>query len=450
MQLVEVLNRFSWGLLQDWVYFVGVFLTLGLNFAPLRLILYSLRNLWISLIKPQLLIKESNDSKEGETNAWNAFMVTLGGTLGAGNLAGTALAISLGGPGALAWMWVISLIGMSLKFSETFLAVQFRQIKVDGTILAGPMQTIRRGLHQRWHWLGTVFAIGTLIAEFSSGNGVQVQQLASAMAEFGTPRLITGLIIASLTWFFISGGLRRVARVSGVLVPVMTLGYAIGMGTLLLIHHQELPQALRLILDEAFHPKSITGASLGLTIGQAVRTSVFSTEMGRGTTAIIQATSRPADPMLQGGISMLQNLIDTSICSATGLVVICSGAYANNIQSFDVLNSAMAWMHPGATWLTDLATVLFSFTTILTASIYGERCLVFLVGTNVRSTYRWIWCAALIVFAPIRSDELWSVSDMLQGLEILPNLLVLLMLSPLLFQSVAKRELALQHHQNLS
>ena len=449
MELVDVLNRFFWGLLKDWVCFVGVFLTLGLNFVPLRLIGFSCRNLWLARIQPQRLIASAKGSGDGEINAWNAFMVTLGGTVGAGNLAGTALAISIGGPGSLAWMWIVSLIGLSLKFSETFLAVQFRHTTSEGTILAGPMQTIRKGLPRQWAWLGSVFAAVTLIAEIGPGNGLQVQQVANAMGTFGTPRLLTGVVVASLTAVVISGGLRRIGRVSALLVPLMVLGYGLGMGSILVLHHQELPTTIQLILQEAFQAKAMAGASLGLTISEAVRMTVFSTELGRGTSAIIQATSRPADPLLQGGISMLQNLIDTTLCSATGLIVICSGSDTIQASGFDVLQTAMAWASPDSLWITDLATVLFSFTTILTASVYGERCLIFLCGARAKATYRWLWCSALILFAAINSDWLWRISELLQGLEVLPNLLVLLMLSPFLFKSVAKRLQTLKQGRTL-
>jgi len=430
MELVATIHQFVWDLLVDWVCFVAVFLCLGLNFAPWRLIPFGLHQLWWALRHPG----PAPGAAEGELDSWSAFLVTLGGTVGIGNITGVALGISLGGPGVLAWLWAVSLVGMALKFAETVLAVQFRRPLADGSVLAGPMLTIRRGLHRRWRWLATVFAAMTVVSAFGSSNGLQVRQLARVMAlDLGSPPLLTGLVVALATAAVISGGLKRVARVAVVLVPLMVLGYGLAMAVLLLDHLDQLKQVLVQVLDGALAPSAIAGGSVAVTVSAAVRLAVFSNEAGTGSAAIVQATAWPADPLRQGTVAMLGNLVDTAVCSAIGLLVIASGAYRSGGDPFSVVNAAMTWARPGSLWISHLALVLFAFSTILTASVVAERCLVFLTGLRWRPLFRGCWCGALVLLAPGGGDGLWQVAELLEALVVLPNLVCLLLLSPFLF-----------------
>jgi alanine or glycine:cation symporter, AGCS family len=436
MELVAAIHRFSWGLLVDWVCFVAVFLTLGLNFAPWRLIGFGLGQLWGSLRHPG----PPAATDEGELNSWTAFMVTLGSTVGVGNLTGTALGISLGGPGVLAWLWAVSLVGMALKFAETALAVRFRRPQANGSVLAGPMLTIAGGLHRRWRWMAVLFAAMTVVAGFGSSNGLQVRQLANVMAQdLGSPPLLTGLAAALITAAVISGGLRRIGQVATLLVPAMVLGYGLAMAGLLLLHRADLPDALAQVLAGALNRRAIAGGGVAVTVGAAVRLAVFSNEAGTGSSAIVQAAAWPGDPLRQGSIAMLGNLIDTTLCSALGLLVVASGAYRSGASPFAVVEAAMVWARPDSLWISHLASILFSLTTIIGASIVGERCLVYLVGPRWRIAYRCCWCAALVPFAGLGGEQLWLITEMLEALVVLPNLLALLLLSPFLFPWVAEQ-----------
>lgn len=430
MELVAALHRFVWGLLADWVCFVAVFLCLGLNFGPWRLVPYGLRQLWLSLRSPAT----PAGSDDGELDSATAFLVTLGGTVGIGNITGVALAVSLGGPGVLAWLWGVSLVGMALKFAETALAVRFRRPQADGSVLAGPMLTIRRGLQPRWRWLAVLFAAMTVLSAFGSSNGLQVGQLAAVLAQdLGSPPLLTGLITALATAAVISGGLKRVGRVSALLVPLMVLGYGLAMAVLLLLHSAELRPVLDQVLAGALAPRAIAAGGVAVTVGAAVRLAVFSNEAGRGSAAIVQAAARPADPLRQGSIAMLSNLVDAALCSATGLLLVASGAGEAAIAPLAMVNGAMDWARPGSQWISHLAIVLFGFTTILSAAVVAERCLVFLAGARWRLAFRCCWCAALVLLAPIGGSGLWLIAELLEALVVLPNLLSLLLLSPLLF-----------------
>lgn len=435
MELVAALHAFVWGLLADWVCFVAVFLCLGLNFGPWRLIPYGLRQLWRSLRHPGM------PAGDGELDSGTAFLVTLGGTVGIGNITGVALAVSLGGPGVLAWLWAVSLVGMALKFAETALAVRFRRPQADGSVLAGPMLTIQRGLHRRWRALAGMFAAMTVLSAFGSSNGLQIGQLAAVMAQdLGSPPLLTGLVTALATAAVISGGLRRVGRVATLLVPLMVLGYGLAMAALLLAHGPDLRPALEQVLAGALAPRAIAAGGVAVTISAAVRLAVFSNEAGTGSAAIVQAAARPADPLRQGSIAMLGNLVDTALCSATGLLLIASGASGAGagIAPLAMVDAAMGWARPGSQWISHLAIVLFSFTTILSAAVVAERCLLFLAGARWRLAFRCCWCAALVLLAPYGGSGLWLIAELLEALVVLPNLLSLLLLSPLLFQWFAE------------
>jgi AGCS family alanine or glycine:cation symporter len=427
-----------WGLLADWVCFVAVFLCLGLNFGPWRLIPYGLRQLWQSLRHPGM------PAGDGELDSGTAFLVTLGGTVGIGNITGVALAVSLGGPGVLAWLWAVSLVGMALKFAETALAVRFRRPQPDGSVLAGPMLTIQRGLHRRWRALAGVFAAITVLSAFGSSNGLQIGPLAAVMAQdLGSPPLLTGLVAALATAAVIGGGLRRVGRVGRVatlLVPLMVLGYGLAMAVLLLAHGPDLRPALEQVLAGALAPQAIAAGGVAVTVSAAVRLAVFSNEAGTGSAAIVQAAARPADPLRQGSIAMLGNLVDTALCSATGLLLIASGASGAGagIAPLAMVDAAMGWARPGSQWISHLAIVLFSFTTILSAAVVAERCLLFLAGARWRLAFRCCWCAALVLLAPYGGSGLWLIAELLEALVVLPNLLSLLLLSPLLFQWFAE------------
>lgn len=435
MELVAALHVFVWGLLADWVCFVAVFLCLGLNFGPWRLIPYGLRQLWRSLRHP------GTPAGDGELDSGTAFLVTLGGTVGIGNITGVALAVSIGGPGVLAWLWAVSLVGMALKFAETALAVRFRRPQADGSVLAGPMLTIQRGLHRRWHALAGLFAAITVLSALGSSNGLQVSQLAAVTAQdLGSPPLLTGLVAALATAAVISGGLRRVGRVASLLVPLMVLGYGLAMAALLLAHGPDLRPALEQVLAGALAPRAIAAGGVAVTVSAAVRLAVFSNEAGTGSAAIVQAAARPADPLRQGSIAMLGNLVDTALCSATGLLLIASGASGAGaaVAPLAMVDAAMGWAWPGSQWISHLAIVLFSFTTILSAAVVAERCLLFLAGARWRLAFRCCWCAAQVLLAPFGGSGLWLIAELLEALVVLPNLLSLLLLSPLLFQWFAE------------
>jgi AGCS family alanine or glycine:cation symporter len=212
------------------------------------------------------------------------------------------------------------------------------------------------------------------------------------------------------------------------------------MAALLLAHGPDLRPALEQVLAGALAPRAIAAGGVAVTISAAVRLAVFSNEAGTGSAAIVQAAARPADPLRQGSIAMLGNLVDTALCSATGLLLIASGASGAGagIAPLAMVDAAMGWARPGSQWISHLAIVLFSFTTILSAAVVAERCVLFLAGARWRLAFRCCWCAALVLLAPYGGSGLWLIAELLEALVVLPNLLSLLLLSPLLFQWFAE------------
>jgi AGCS family alanine or glycine:cation symporter len=452
MAWLDALNAFLWGLSADWITLVGLFLTLGLQFLPLRALPWACLQLWQSF--------RDQRAGTGEISSFAALMTALGGTLGVGHLTGMAISLGVGGPGVVPWMWLVGLVGMGTKFSETFLAVRFRQRDWRGAVHGGPMEAIRHGLGPGWTWLATMYAALGTLGVFGLGNGVQAQQLALGLQELsGLPPLLVGMGAATLTGLVLAGGLRRISRVSSLLVPLMTFGYLFAVTALLLPHAGLVPAALGRMLQEAFRPEALSGGALALTVQTAVRAAVFANEAGLGTSSIVHAPASPADPVRQGAIAMLTNLVSLLVCSATGLLLLISGVLEHSARphaalggghpawelmgregaGLQLLRQAFAWGSGGNVWILDLCLVLFAFTTLVTFGYYGERCLAFLVGSRGRKPFRLVWIGVMVLASSQGLPGLWGIADTLDALLALPNLLALLLLSGLIFRTVPGR-----------
>ena len=423
--LIGDVHEFVWGLLVDWISFVGIFLTLGLEFMPLRLIGFGVRQAWQSL---------RHSEGEGSISAFGALMTALGGNVGTGSLAGMALTVSLGGPGSIFWFWVVTIVGMAVKFAETLLAIKFRTHNERGEWVGGPMYFMARGLSKRWAWMGAMFAgVGTL-AVFGLGNGVQAMELSHTLnVSMGLPRIVSGCLVAALTLGIISGGIQRISRVSAVLVPVMLLGYGAFMVVMLLIHSAAIPDAIKLIFNDAFSGKAVAGGALTVTVASGVRRAIFTQETGMGTTPIVHAVARPNDPVLQGTIAMLGNLITALVATSTGLLVICSETYLANQDGITMLSRAFDWGIPHSAWVGIVATVLFTFSTLIVFAYYGERCLEYLAGSRSNRLFRLIWVGSIVVASLTEIDALWLTTETLNSIMSIPNLIAIVVMSSSIF-----------------
>ena len=409
----------------------GLYLMVGLQGMPLRRLGFALKAMVASIGSG----KTSDQSEDGEVNAFQGLMTALAATIGTGNVAGVAAAIGAGGPGAVFWMWIAALLGVATKYAECMVAVQYREIDALNTVVGGPMYAIRNGLSRRWGWLGVVFALFGTLAGFGIGNGVQAHELASVLSSYGVPPLATGIGMALITFLVIVGGIRRIGRVAGVVVPVMAGFYVISALVILLLHISEIPAALQLIVQDAFTGRAAAGGAVGLVIQKGIARGVFSNEAGLGTAPIAQASARPGDPVLQGAVAMLGTVIDTLIiCTMTALVIVISGRYLDSEQGVMLTKSAFDWALPGGGHLVSFATVTFTATTILGWSFYSERCLEFLAGVRPIRLFRLIWVAVVVIGATASFDVVWLIADILNGLMAIPNLLSLLLLSPVIFK----------------
>lgn len=439
MPWIARLHEFLWGLTADWVTLVGLFLTLGLQFLPLRRLPWACGLLWQAIWNRQ--------AGPGEISSLAALMTSLGGTLGIGHLSGIAVSLSVGGPGVVPWMWLIALVGMATRFSETYLAVRFRQHDDRGQVIGGPMQAIRHGLGPRWNGLAVLFALLATVGVFGLGNGVQAQQLALGLQQLsGLPPLPLGMLAAALIALVLQGGLARISRISLLLVPAMTLLYLLAVVLLVARHGALLPGVLHRMLDEAFKPQALAGGTLGLMLRTAVRSAVFANEAGLGTTPIAHAAAAPADPLRQGAIAMLGNLISVLVCTATGVLLLISGvldaphrppSFLNGDPTgLGMLRRAFEWGLPGSAWIASLCLVLFAFTTLISFGYYGERYLTFLTGPRGRRPFQLAWIAVLALASSQALPGLWGIGNTLDALMVLPNLLALLLMSGTVFQAV--------------
>lgn len=413
---------------------VGLFLSLGLKLMPILKLGAGFRLMWKGR-------SASGAESEGEIPPFQALMTALSATVGTGNIAGVATAVFLGGPGALFWMWLTALVGMATKYSEAVLAVRFREVDERGDHVGGPMYYIRNGLGKKWAWLGVVFAVFAAIAGFGIGNTVQANSVADVLeANFNMPTWLTGLILMVLVGMVLIGGIRRIGHVASALVPLMAISYVLVGLIALAINADQIPAAFSLVFTHAFSPVAAEGGFAGAAVWAAIRFGVargiFSNEAGLGSAPIAHASAQTRNPVTQGMVAMLGTFIDTIIvCSITGLVIITSGAWISGETGASLTSLAFESGLPGfGNYVVAIALAVFAFTTILGWSFYGERCVEFLFGVKAIVPYRVLWILAIPVGATINLGFIWLVADTLNAMMALPNLIALLLLSPVVFK----------------
>jgi len=429
---VDWLNGMVWGLpMLIAILGTGLFLTIGLRFMPVLKISTGFKRLWAG--------RKSED--EGDISPFNALMTSLSATVGTGNIAGVATAIFIGGPGALFWMWCTALVGMATKYAEAVCAVKYRQVDELGNHVGGPMYYIRYGLGEKWAWLGITFAVFGACAGFGIGNTVQANSVADALhGTYSVPEWVTGIVLAILTGLVLIGGVQRLAKVAGKLVPIMAIAYMGGGIVILLIHITDVPAAIVTIIKSAFTPVSAAGGFAGSTVWLAmlwgVKRGIFSNEAGLGSAPIAHAAAKTNDPVRQGTVAMLGTFIDTIlICSVTGLVIVVTGAWTSGDNGAVLSTTAFNKGLPGVgEHIVSLGLAIFAYTTLLGWSYYGERCVEFLFGVKSILPFRVLWIVAIPVGAVFDLSKVWLIADTLNALMAIPNLIALLMLSPVIFK----------------
>lgn len=423
----------------------GFYLTVRLRFMPILRIPAAFKMLWDG---------RKTDGEDGEVSPFAALATALSSTVGTGNLAGVATAIAIGGPGAIFWMWMTALVGMATKYSESLLAVRYREVDENGVYKGGPMYYIKNGLGPKWTWLAILFCIGAMASAAGAGNMAQGNSIAEVVkTNTGMPTWGTGLILAVLAFAIIIGGIKSIGRVASKLVPVMGVGYVICALIVLVINFDGVPQALGSIFSSAFAGSAAIGGFSGAVIAQAVRAGVsrglFSNEAGQGSAPIAHAAAQTKDPVRQANIAMLGTFIDTIvICTMTALIILTvSGNFASVDANGAATTVQYAWQSatlesasitseafkasgiPFGGLIITATLIVFAFTTILGWSYYGERAVAFLFGEKAVLPFRVIWCFIVFAGATLPVKAVWTMGDIGNGLMATPNLIAVLLLS---------------------
>ncbi len=431
---LDSLVSIIWGeyLLIPLLAVVGIYLTIGLRAITWRKIGTAFIALWQG--------RRGASHTKGDISPFQALMTAMSATVGTGNIAGVATAIYIGGPGAIFWMWVIALFGMATKYTEAVLAVTYRETDALGNYVGGPMYYIRNGLGENWRWMAAAFAFFAMFAAFGIGNMVQSNSVADEMhSSFAIPTWITGLTLAALAGTVIIGGVKRIAQVTEKLVPFMAILYVVAALLIVFINVGKLPAVITLIIESAFNGSAASGGFAGASIWMALRAGfargIFSNEAGLGSAPIAHAAAQTNDPIKQGMVAMLGTFIDTLIiCSLTAFVIILTGSWDSGLNGAPLTSAAFSSGLAGyGGHIVTFGLILFAFTTILGWSYYGERAASYLFGTGIILYYRIAWVIAIFAGAMFELDLVWSFADVMNGLMALPNLVALLLLSPIVF-----------------
>lgn len=419
------LNGYVWGV-PTIVLLVGtgILLTALTGAIQIRRLGFALREVLGKLTQP--------GTGEGSVSPFQAVATALASTVGVGNIAGVATAIALGGPGALFWLWVSGVLGMCTKYAEIVIALHYRARDENGTMRGGAMYVLSDGM--RLPWLGSIFALLTSLAAFGIGNMVQANSVADALrATFDIPTQTTGIGLVVLTAAVIVGGIKRIGHFTEYLVPFMAVFYLLGGGIILVTHAGALPGAIWLVIDSAFTGHAAVGGFAGSTVALALRYGIarglFSNEAGLGSAPIVHAAATTDHPVRQGMYGIFEVFVDTLlICSTTGLVILVTDTWSSGATGAALSAKAFEVGLPG-TWGDVVVTgglLLFSFSTLIGWSYYGETAVVYLFGARAAMPYRLLWLVFIYLGARGSLHLVWDIADTLNGLMAIPNLIAVL------------------------
>lgn len=440
-------SYYTGGIMIFFLVGTGIFLTIGTRAIQFRKIGYALNELF-----------SKKSTKNGDISPFQALTTSLAATLGIGNIAGVAIAISSGGPGAVFWMWITAVFGGALKYGESLLAVRYRITNEHGEKSGGPMYYIKLGMSERfggdWTWLGYLFAIFGVIASFGIGNMIQANSVAHSIeVSTSIPPVITGSFITSATALVIFGGIKSIGKVIEKIVPVMIITYLAGALIILTKNADLIPNAFGLILTNAFSAKAVGGGLIGTVIRYGVARGVMSNEAGLGSSSIAHAASQSDDPVSQGIIGSLGSFVDTLIvCTMTALVIMVSGLVSidpgsglmhiqGNLTGAALTTAAFSNELPLMGGLiVSFSLITFGFSTILGWYYYGSKCLEYIAGLNAINLYKAVWVGLVFFGAVYKVGFVWNISDVFNSLMAIPNLIALIALSPLIFKMTAEHD----------
>ncbi len=431
-ELIATLSSFVWGpIMLTLLVGTGLYLTILLKGMQFRVLPHALK-----------LIFSKDSSQEGDISHFAALMTALAATVGIGNIVGVATAITLGGPGAVFWMWVTGLVGMATKYAEAVLAVKYREQGEYG-MRGGPMYYISKGAGLPW--LGTLFAIFTACAAFGIGNMTQANATAEIFDKtFQIPTQVTGIFLTLLTGLVILGGIKAIGKFTSVIVPFMIVTYVGCCLWVLTVNASEIPEALRLIFHHAFNPAAAGGGFAGATIAAAMRfgiaRGVFSNESGLGSAPIAAAAAKTNDPVKQALVSMTQTFIDTLVVwTMTALVILTASSWTQGISAGTLTSASIGeTLGNNGSVIVAIATAFFAFSTLIGWSYYGEKAIEYLLGGSAIKIFRVFFTIAVMIGATTSLAFVWNFSDLMNGLMAIPNLIGLLLLSKIIKQETER------------
>jgi len=395
-------------------------------------------------------IFKKQSAEKGAITPFQALTTALAATVGTGNIIGTSQAIAMGGYGALFWLWIAAVLGMIIKYAEVTLSVHYRERNQKGDWVGGPMYYISNGMGKGWKWLATAFAIFAILASFGIGNLSQANSITGSlnnaivaflpsMAEHqGTVSLIVGIIMAALTAIALFGGIKRIGKVTEMLVPIMSLLYIGFTLTVIFCNIGDVGDAFGKIFSSAFTPQAVAGAATGIAVKEAIvwglRRSAFSNEAGLGSAAIAHAAAETKGPVQQGLYGIFEVFTDTLVfCTLTGLTIIVSGVDITfGVKpGSEIVTAAFATVfgEQFAALFIAIALMFFAYSTILGWSLYGTRCAEYLFGMKVTKIYQIIFILMIVVGATTSLNLAWDVADTFNGLMAIPNFIALFALS---------------------
>ena len=447
LKIVQTVNMY----LSDYVLVIlligaGLYFTIRTGLIQFRLFGESIR-----------VVKEKPKEK-GSISSFGALMVSTASRVGTGNIVGVSTAICLGGFGAVFWMWVSALFGMVTKFSEVTLAVKYRERNEKGDWCGGPMYYIKNGLGPKWKWLGVIFSVFGALAAFGIGNIAQVNSIADSVKSVAIAFnedaankemlicLITGICVAIFVALVLLGGVKRIGQVTEKLVPLMAVIYIVCALIVVFANVSAVPGVFASIFKGAFNPAAVTGGAAGISIKLAmtkgVGRGVFSNEAGLGSAPIAHAATSEKNPVKQGLYGIFEVFMDTIvICTLTSLVVLCSGAATGNYGNNDlagvptaVAGFASVFGDKLGSLILAVGLLLFATSTILGWALYGTRCAEFLFGSKIIRPYQVLFCLVVIAGSVANLKLVWDISDTLNGLMAIPNLIGILLLSPVVIK----------------
>jgi len=383
--------------------------------------------------------KYTHKEDEGDISHFQALTTALSATVGLGNIAGVAIAISVGGPGATFWMVVVGLVGMATKFAECTLGIMYRKVDADGVVRGGAMHYIERGLGKKWRPMAMFFAFACICSSFGSANMFQTNQVATILnGSFQIPPYLTGLVLCIATGIVIIGGIQRIGRLTSILVPVMGGIYVAAALWVIISNIGAVPGLIGQIFYDAFNGSAAVGGFAGVAVSQViiqgVRRACFSNEAGLGSSPIAHAAAATKEPVREGVVALLEPFIDTVvICTMTALVILISGAWQDGggLEGVELTARAFNASISGfGTYFVPVAVLLFAYSTLISWSYYGEQAVEYMLGKSAIAPYRILFCVFAFVGAIWSITPVLSFSDIMLALMVIPNLIAVLLMLP--------------------